>query len=85
MPEPVECLSSPSYPGEPIALTWEGARRAVSAILDRWRSPEAIGFRVRTTDGLSFELDYDLSTEAWRVTPITPPGGRGASRQQEQQ
>lgn len=85
MPEPVECLSSASYPGEPVALTWEGERRAVGAILDRWHSPEAIGFRVRTTDGLSFELAYDLSADAWRVTPSTPPGNGGVSRQQEQQ
>jgi hypothetical protein len=79
MPEPVECLSSPSYPGEPVALTWEGERRAVGAILDRWRSPEAIGFLVRTTDGLSFELAYDLSADAWRVTPITTPASPGAN------
>ena len=80
MPELVECLSSPSYPGEPLALTWEGQRRAVEAILDRWRSPEAIGFRVRATrDDDVFELVYDLAAGAWRLTltPRPSPTGRG--------
>lgn len=69
MPELVECLSSPSYPGEPVALTWEGKRHVVDAILDRWRSPHAISFRVRTTDGLVFELAYDIAADGWRVIP----------------
>ena len=78
MPDLVECLSSPSYPGDPLALTWEGKRCTVDAILDRWRSPQAIHFRVRATpsNDLSrhyeiFELAYDFISDAWRVTPLT--------------
>jgi len=72
MPDLVECLSSASYPGVPIALTWGGERCAVETILDRWRAPGEIGFRARTTDGLVFELIYADLAEAWRVVPITP-------------
>ena len=76
MTEPVECLASAAYPGDPLALTWEGQRREVESILHRWRSPDGIGFRVRTKSlegsgrpGEIFELIYDLSADAWRITP----------------
>ncbi len=44
----VECLSSSAYPERPIALTWEGERLEIIAILSQWRTPEALRFRVRT-------------------------------------
>jgi hypothetical protein len=64
----VECRASDSYPGTPIALMWEGVRREIDLILDRWRNPDGLGFRVRTTDSLTFELFYDINADAWRVT-----------------
>jgi hypothetical protein len=80
MTEAVECLASASYPGDPIAVTWQGQRHEVEAILDRWRGPQELGFRVRTRelDGLGavFELIYDGSADDWRITPwiqgVTP-------------
>jgi len=70
MEDSVECRSESSYPEKPVALTWEGARHEVEAILSRWQSPEGVGFRVRTTDGLVFELDYGTATDAWHITPV---------------
>lgn len=77
MAEAVECLSSASYPGDPLAFSWQGQRREVQSILQRWRGPAGIGFRVRTksSNDLSrqyqdFELFYDASADAWRVTPL---------------
>ena len=53
-----------------MALTWEGTRHEVEAILSRSRNPQGISFRVRTTDGLIFELEYITATDAWRITPV---------------
>lgn len=69
MKDPVECRSESSYPEKPVALTWEGARREVDTILDRWRDPQGIHFRVRTTDGLIFELVYTTATDVWLIKP----------------
>jgi hypothetical protein len=66
--EAVECLSSASYPGEPIALTWAGQRRQVAVILKRWRTPEGIGFRVQTSDDLVLDLMYDIAG-TWHIDP----------------
>jgi len=73
MPDLVECLSSASYPGNPIFLTWDGERREVEAILDRWRAPGETGFRVRTNDGLALELIYSEAARAWRIGPLPFP------------
>jgi hypothetical protein len=64
----VECLASDSYPGTPVAVMWEGTRRAVDVILNRWRDPHVPGYRIKTTDDLTLDLFYDVHAEAWRVS-----------------
>jgi hypothetical protein len=70
MKDTVECRSESSYPEKPVAFIWEGIRHDVEAILSRSRNPRGISFRVRTTDGLVFELEYGNATDAWLITPI---------------
>jgi hypothetical protein len=70
MEDSVECRSESSYPEKPVALTWEGTRREVDAILSRSRDPQEYRFRVRTTDGLVFDIEFTLATDAWRITPV---------------
>jgi hypothetical protein len=70
MEDSVECRSESSYPEKPVALTWEGTRHEVETITDRWNSPQGNHFRVRTDDGLVFELVYMTATDAWLITPI---------------
>jgi hypothetical protein len=70
MEDSVECRSESSYPEKPVALTWEGGRREVDSILAQWRSPQGMHFRVRTTEGLVFELEYVIATDAWHITPV---------------
>jgi hypothetical protein len=70
MEDSVECRSESSYPDKPVALTWEGARHEVDSILTQWRSPQGMHFRVRTTEGLVFELEYVIATDAWHITPV---------------
>lgn len=70
MKDLVECRSESSYPDKPVRLTWEGTRHEVDVILSRSRNPRGISFRVRTTGGLVFDLEYTLATDAWRITPV---------------
>jgi hypothetical protein len=70
MKDSVECRSESSYPDKPVRLTWEGTRREVEAILSRSHDPQGYRFRVRTTGGLVFDLEYTLATDAWRITPV---------------
>jgi len=70
MEDSVECRSESSYPDKPVALTWEGARHEVQSILGRWLTPQGTHFRVRTTEGLVFELVYASAADEWHITPI---------------
>ena len=70
MEDLVECRSESSYPERPVRLTCDGKRHEVQTVLSRSRSPQGISFRVRTTDGLAFELEYLTATDAWRITPV---------------
>jgi len=70
MEDLVECRSESSYAEKPVALTWDGTRYEVQTVLSRSRSPQGISFRVRTTRGLVFELEYLTATDAWRITPV---------------
>jgi hypothetical protein len=72
----VECLSSDSYPGRPVAFTWQGRHLLVADILSRGRTPQGLWFRVRSDTGLTFELEYNLSTDEhlsntnWLIKPL---------------
>lgn len=70
MEDSVECRSESSYPEKPVALTWEGTHHEVQAVLSRSRDPQGYRFRVRTTDGRVFDLEYTLATDAWHITPV---------------
>lgn len=69
--ETVECLSGSTYAERPLALTWEGERLEIEAILSQWRTETGAWFRVKTRDGRVFELAYEESREAWQIHPIT--------------
>ena len=70
MTELVECRSETTYAEKPIALTWEGTRREIIEILSRWRSPDGAHFRVRTGEGLVFELIWQEPVNQWYIQPI---------------
>jgi hypothetical protein len=66
----VECRSEVEYAEKPVALTWDGRRLAVTAILARWRTPRAKHFRVSTEAGQIFELVYLTAAGEWHIHPI---------------
>ncbi len=69
----VRCYAGSTYPERPESFEWEGTEKSVAGILHRWRTPEALGFRVRTIDGMVFDLIYDLRWDQWMVIPRTAP------------
>jgi hypothetical protein len=67
MTEIVECHSEFAYAEKPVALTWEGRRLEIAAILALWRAPDEKCFCVRTADGQIFELSYGEQDDEWRI------------------
>lgn len=68
--EEVECIASASYPGDPRALYWEGVRYEIERTLAQWRTPQEICFRVKTTDGGTFNTCYQEATRRWFVEAL---------------
>ena len=67
MTDLVECHSDYTYAERPTALTWEGRRLEIAAILRQWRDPAGKRFRVRTTDAQEFDLFYNEVTHEWQI------------------
>lgn len=61
----VRCYAGAFYPERPRAVCLEGEWCAVEAVLQRWRTPEGIGFRVRTEHLLVLDLLYNESEQRW--------------------
>ncbi len=66
----VECRSDSEYADRPLALVWQGRRLEIAEILAQWRGPGEKGFRVKTADGLAFELTYREIPDEWHIQPI---------------
>jgi hypothetical protein len=66
----VECRSDTDYAERPLAVTWEGRRFEVAEILAGWRGPGEKGFRVKTANGMAFELHYRELSGEWEVLPL---------------
>jgi hypothetical protein len=69
----VEAYCGYMAPERPRAFVWRGRRHTVERILRRWKTPHAMGFRVRTDDGLHFEVMYLVATETWTARPLPGP------------
>jgi putative sterol carrier protein len=70
MGELVECHSGFNYAEKPVALTWESQRLEIAKIMAQWRSPQARHFRVRTNNGLEFELSYREADNEWQINQL---------------
>jgi hypothetical protein len=69
----VECYAGSTYPEKPRAFSWEGQRYEVQTILDQYREPDGIGFRVRCLPGgMLFNLFYSFSEDRWRIQSEGP-------------
>ncbi len=63
----VECYAGHTYPSEPRAFTYRGARRIVERVERTWRTPDALWFRVLTDQHELFNLAYYEDEYAWVV------------------
>jgi hypothetical protein len=63
----VECHSGFAYAERPVALTWQGKRLGIAAILEQARIPAGRRFHIRTQDGQEFELVYREATDEWEI------------------
>jgi hypothetical protein len=69
MTDGVETFSGHTYAQRPRAFIWQGERQQVEVVLAQARSPKGRWFRVRTSDGRQFELNYDEASDAWQISP----------------
>jgi hypothetical protein len=68
--EKVECRPDSKYAEGPLSLVWDGRRYEVAEIVARWQGPSENGFRVKTVNGLAFELTHREMPDEWIVQPI---------------
>ena len=66
----VECHSSYKYAEWPVALHWDSQRLEIAAVEASWHTPGGERFRVRTTDGQTFELHYAERDDRWSVVQL---------------
>jgi hypothetical protein len=64
---PVECYSGFTYAQRPVAFVWRERRYRIEQILSQGRSPKGRIFRVRTTEGETFQLTYDEARDTWSL------------------
>ncbi len=67
MVDAVECHSGYTYGERPIAFEWLGRRLLVAEVEAAWRLPDGRAFRVRTEDGMLFELTYVEADDVWSI------------------
>jgi hypothetical protein len=65
--EIVTCWSDYTYAQQPVGLTWQGKQYRVSKIMDRWRSPQGLHFRVLSHDKRIFTLTYHEAEDQWSI------------------
>jgi hypothetical protein len=70
----VECYSGYKVHERPVAFTYQGRRREVMEIIDRWYEgslesdrPEIKYFKIKTIDGEVFLLRYLSLFDTWSI------------------
>ena len=67
--EPVRCRAEFRNPQFPVEFTWDGRLLLVEKILTEARTPSGINFRVATTEQETYTLEFDFSSQTWRIAP----------------
>ncbi len=70
----VECYSGYKANERPVAFTFQGRRREIVEIVDRWYEgdlqaghPQVSYFKVKTVEGTAFLLRYISLFDAWSI------------------
>jgi len=67
----VECYSGHTYAQEVRSFICLGQRYEVVETERSWREPDGARFRVRTADGLRWDLAYDDAESSWSLIQLT--------------
>lgn len=70
-PNTVECRSEFTYAQQPVRIFAGGRWLTVEKVINRWRNPGGLGFRVIVTGNDIYELYYDESGDTWTINPQT--------------
>jgi hypothetical protein len=68
--EKVTCHSDIMYAERPTTFEWQGTRLQVAEIVQRWRTPQGMRFRVTACDRQVYELTYDLAADSWQIVQL---------------
>jgi len=68
--EIVVCRSDTEYAERPLSLVWHGCHYEIAEIFARWHGPGEKWFRVKTVNGLAFELTYQEFSDDWHIQPL---------------
>jgi hypothetical protein len=63
----VECYSGSRYAERPVTFDYLGRNHVVKVVIETWRSPTALHFRVKTQEDETFDLTYDERAEQWSI------------------
>lgn len=72
----VECYSGYKAEERPLRIVFESQGLKVEEVEDRWYSPGATFFRVRTEDGDRYILRRDDAQSVWSLTAFRAAGKR---------
>jgi hypothetical protein len=71
MPCRVETYSGSRLHERPWRFTWGGTWLEVRQVMDRWRTPGHLWFKVRAADR-AYLLKYNQAQDVWLVNLISP-------------
>lgn len=63
----VETYSGSRLHERPRRFFWNGAWREVRAVLERWRTPDCLAFKVTADDGCTYLLRYQRLLDTWEL------------------
>ena len=66
----VVCYSGAKYGERPIALIVGGERMEIAAVINEWRLPEGMCFRVITQDEARFDVYYLEAEDEWQLRAL---------------
>ncbi|MBW1991080.1 MAG: hypothetical protein JRI59_02945 [Deltaproteobacteria bacterium] len=68
MNQKVETYSGGRLHERPRRFLWQGQWLQVEEVLDRWQTPEYLGFTVKAQDGRVYQLRYRHQQDAWEIS-----------------
>jgi len=69
--KPEEIKVTVNVKGAPLSLLRSGKRQKITGIYDRWwMETEKAYFRVRTSEGLVYDIYHDVANNRWYLAKI---------------